>query len=155
MLGGDRGQWSGGEVEHDPKVLQGHLHQELQEDHRGGLPGEAAEDPRGGREADAVGHRRPGGVRRHHQGLLPRGPGLRGRLLHHRQGLLDGRQEVEEEGGGRVRRHPDGVGPEQDRPDRPVGDQSVSIYSLQTIKLFAQLEYYYTFYCKFRDDYIS
>ena len=38
------------------------LSSELQEDHRGGLPGEAAEGARRGREADAVGHRGPGGV---------------------------------------------------------------------------------------------
>ena len=41
MLGGDRGQWSGGEVEHDPKVLPRNLHQKLQEDDRRGLFGEA------------------------------------------------------------------------------------------------------------------
>ena len=58
----DSREWSRWEVEHDPEVLQGHLHQELQEDHWSGLPGEAAEDPRGGREIDGLGHRRAGGV---------------------------------------------------------------------------------------------
>ncbi len=33
-----------------------------------------------------MGHGGSGGVRRHHQGLLPRGPGLRHRVLHRRQG---------------------------------------------------------------------
>ena len=35
---------------------------ELQEDHWGGLPGEAAQGARRGREVDAVGHRGSGGV---------------------------------------------------------------------------------------------
>ena len=65
-------------------------------------------------EIDAVGHGRTGGVWRHHQGLLPRRAGLRDRLLHHGPVLLRRRQEVEEEGGGRVRTRPHGLGPEQD-----------------------------------------
>ena len=92
------------------------LSPELQEDHRGGLPWEAAEGARRGREADAVGHRGPRGVWRPHPLLLPRRPGLCGRLLHHGQRLAAGREEVEEEGGGRVRGHPHGPRPEQDRP---------------------------------------
>ena len=48
------------------------------------------------RAANAVGHCGPGGVRRHHQGLLPRGAGLRRRLLHHRQGVLRRCRQMEE-----------------------------------------------------------
>lgn len=39
--GGRGGKRGGGQVEHDPALLQGCLHQGLQEDHRSGLPGEA------------------------------------------------------------------------------------------------------------------
>lgn len=53
---------------------------------------------RWGSAADGVGHGRPGGVRRHHQGLLPRRPGVRARILHHRQRLLWGGSLVEEKG---------------------------------------------------------
>lgn len=38
--GGDRGQRRRGQIQHDSEVLQGYLHQGLQEDHRGGLLGE-------------------------------------------------------------------------------------------------------------------
>ncbi len=41
LAGGDRGQRRGGQVKPDPALLQGHLYQELQEDHRRGLPREA------------------------------------------------------------------------------------------------------------------
>lgn len=37
--GGGGGQRGRGQVQHDSALLQGHLHQGLQEDHRGGLPG--------------------------------------------------------------------------------------------------------------------
>ena len=37
--GGGGGERSGGQVQHDPALLQGGLHEGLQEDHRGGLPG--------------------------------------------------------------------------------------------------------------------
>lgn len=57
--------------------------------------------PQAGRrrgEANAVGHGGPGRVRRHHQGLLPRGAGLRACLLHHRQRFLRGSSLLEDEG---------------------------------------------------------
>jgi hypothetical protein len=53
---------------------------------------------RRGSAADGVGHGWPGGVRRHHQGLLPRRPGVRARLLHHGQRLLRGGALMEEKG---------------------------------------------------------
>ena len=41
LPGCDSGERGGGQVEHDTALLQGHLHQELQEDHRRRLPREA------------------------------------------------------------------------------------------------------------------
>ena len=41
LSGCDSGERGGGQVEHDTALLQGHLHQELQEDHRRRLPREA------------------------------------------------------------------------------------------------------------------
>ena len=38
--GGDRGQRCGRKVLNDPEVLQGHLHNRVQEDHRSRLPRE-------------------------------------------------------------------------------------------------------------------
>jgi len=35
--GGDSGKRSGGQVQYDPALLQGHIHQRLQEDDRCGL----------------------------------------------------------------------------------------------------------------------
>lgn len=37
--GGDRREWGCGQVEHDPEVLQGHIHPRLQEDYWRGFPG--------------------------------------------------------------------------------------------------------------------
>ena len=61
---------------------------------------------------------------------------MRGGLLHHRQRVPAGGQEVEEEGGGRVWRHTHGLSTEQDRPhltvrDRPVGI-NIPVYILHT-----------------------
>ena len=56
-------RWRGGQVQSHPEVLSGHLHLQLQEDHRGGLPGEGLDGgQRPAGETDAVGHCGPGGV---------------------------------------------------------------------------------------------
>ena len=59
------------EVESDPALLPGSVHLVLQENHRGGFPGEGGHSRhRRPGEAHAVGHGGPGGVWRYHPGLL-------------------------------------------------------------------------------------
>ena len=55
LAGGDRGKRRRGQVVHDPEVLQGRLHQELQKDDRRRLLGEADANHVRGRQAHVMG----------------------------------------------------------------------------------------------------
>lgn len=114
-------KWRRWQVINDPALLQRHFHEGLQENDWSGLPRATDRDRRRGCAHHAVGHRRPGGVRLHHKGVLPRRPGFRPGLFDDGSSILRRDQGLEAQGGERVQRDTHSDCAEQDRSYRTGG----------------------------------